>query len=111
MPAVVLDIGVVSLTGVDVSLGCSVHQARGAGRLLLAHAGALQFEAVSVLLKAEGFSLQGNSKTLEGSSHPDRDAQFAHIARSTAAALAGGQPVIYHTSRSRLRLAGRAPGH
>jgi len=49
---------------------------------------------VGALLKAEGFSLQGNSKTLEGSSHPDRDAQFAHIARSTAAALAEGQPVI-----------------
>ncbi len=48
---------------------------------------------VGALLKAEGFSLQGNSKTLEGSSHPDRDAQFAHIARSTAAALAEGQPV------------------
>ncbi len=49
---------------------------------------------VGALLKGEGFSLQGNSKTLEGSNHPDRDAQFAHIARSTAAALAGGQPVI-----------------
>ncbi len=49
---------------------------------------------VGTLLKAEGFSLQGNSKTLEGSSHPDRDAQFAHIAQSTSAALAGGQPVI-----------------
>ncbi len=49
---------------------------------------------VGTLLKAEGFSLQANRKTLEGSSHPDRDAQFAHIARSTAAALAGGQPVV-----------------
>ncbi len=49
---------------------------------------------VGTLLKAEGFSLQANCKTLEGSSHPDRDAQFGHIARSTAAALAGGQPVI-----------------
>ena len=49
---------------------------------------------VGALLKGEGFSLQANSKTLESSSHPDRDAQFAHIARSTAAALAGGQPVI-----------------
>ncbi len=49
---------------------------------------------VGALRKGEGFSLQGNSKTLEGSSHPDRDAQFAHIARSTAAALAEGQPVI-----------------
>jgi len=49
---------------------------------------------VGALLRDEGFSLQANSKTLEGSSHPDRDAQFAHIARSTSAALAGGQPVI-----------------
>ena len=49
---------------------------------------------VSALLRGEGFSLQANQKTLEGSSHPDRDAQFAHIARSTAAALAAGQPVI-----------------
>ena len=49
---------------------------------------------VGVLLKAEGFSLQANQKTLEGGGHPDRDAQFAHIARSTAAALAGGEPVI-----------------
>ncbi len=49
---------------------------------------------VGTLLKAEGFSLQANRRTLEGSSHPDRDAQFAHIARSTAAALAEGQPVI-----------------
>ncbi len=39
---------------------------------------------VGALLKGEGFSLQANSKTLEGSSHPDRDAQFAHIARSTS---------------------------
>ncbi len=37
---------------------------------------------------------QLNRKTLEGSSHPDRDAQFAHIARSAAAALADGQPVV-----------------
>jgi len=49
---------------------------------------------VGTLLKAEGFSLQANRKTLEGSSHPDRDAQFGHIARSTAAALAAGEPVI-----------------
>jgi hypothetical protein len=49
---------------------------------------------VGTLLKAEGFSLQANRKTLEGSGHPDRDAQFGHIARSTAAALAGGQPVV-----------------
>jgi Rhodopirellula transposase DDE domain len=26
-----------------------------------------------------GYSLQANRKTLEGASHPDRDAQFHHI--------------------------------
>ena len=49
---------------------------------------------VGALLRAEGFSLQANQKTLEGSSHPDRDAQFAHIAQGVSQALAGGQPVI-----------------
>ncbi len=49
---------------------------------------------VGVLLRGEGFSLQANQKTLEGSSHPDRDAQFAHIGRDVSAALAAGQPVI-----------------
>ena len=49
---------------------------------------------VGTLLKGEGFSLQANRKTLEGSSHPDRDAQFGHISQSVSHALAGGQPVI-----------------
>src|SRR5271157_3205370 len=30
---------------------------------------------VGVLLAEQGYSLQGNKKTLEGSAHPDRDAQ------------------------------------
>ncbi len=33
-------------------------------------------------------------KTLEGRQHPDRDAQFAHINTSVAAALAARQPAI-----------------
>src|SRR5215204_5533417 len=40
------------------------------------------------------YSLQANAKTREGGTHPDRDAQFAHIAITTTAALAGGEPVI-----------------
>src|SRR4051794_20970463 len=40
------------------------------------------------------YSLQANAKTREGGTHPDRDAQFAHIAATTAAALAAGEPVI-----------------
>jgi hypothetical protein len=34
---------------------------------------------VAVLLKQAGYSLQANAKTREGTSHPDRDAQFRHI--------------------------------
>ena len=46
------------------------------------------------LLKSQGFRLQANQKTREGSQHPDRDAQFQHINESVKAALADGQPVI-----------------
>jgi hypothetical protein len=35
--------------------------------------------AVGRLLRENGFSLQGTAKTLEGSEHPDRDAQFTYI--------------------------------
>jgi len=36
---------------------------------------------VAELLHELGYSLQANAKTLEGSSHPDRNAQFEHIHR------------------------------
>jgi len=49
VPAVVLDVGVVSLTGLGVSPGCCVRQVRGAGRLLFAQAGAFEFEAVGTV--------------------------------------------------------------
>jgi hypothetical protein len=49
---------------------------------------------VGELLKGLGFSLQGNRKTKEGGSHPDRDAQFAYINAQVSAALADDQPAI-----------------
>jgi hypothetical protein len=49
---------------------------------------------VAELLNRAGYSLQGNRKTKEGDSHPDRDAQFAHINIQVATALAEQQPVI-----------------
>ena len=49
---------------------------------------------VGELLAQEKFSLQANRKTREGSEHPDRDAQFAHINASVTAALTARQPVI-----------------
>jgi hypothetical protein len=50
--------------------------------------------AVARLLAAQGFSLQGNSKTAEGARHPDRDAQFRHINERAKEFLAAGDPVI-----------------
>jgi len=45
-------------------------------------------------LRQLGFSLQANSKTREGSSHVDRDAQFQYISDQAKAFLAAGEPVI-----------------
>jgi Rhodopirellula transposase DDE domain len=49
---------------------------------------------VQRLLHEAGYSLQANSKTLEGAAHPDRDAQFRHIHDTAAAFLAAGAPVV-----------------
>ena len=49
---------------------------------------------VAELLNDAGYSLQGNRKTTEGDSHPDRDAQFGYINSQVTAALAEQQPVI-----------------
>jgi DDE family transposase len=49
---------------------------------------------VADLLRALDYSLQGTRKVREGQSHPDRDAQFAHINAQAAAFQAAGQPVI-----------------
>ncbi len=45
-------------------------------------------------LKAQQFSLQANRKTREGTSHPDRDAQFAHINEQVLRFQRRRQPVI-----------------
>ena len=51
-------------------------------------------QLVAELLQAAGYRLQANRKTREGGDHPDRDAQFAHIAAKSAEYLAKGEPVI-----------------
>jgi Rhodopirellula transposase DDE domain len=53
------------------------------------------------LLKAIGYSLQANQKTREGAQHPDRDAQFEHINRTVAEAIAAGEPAISIDSKKR----------
>jgi transposase len=49
---------------------------------------------VAELLHELGYSLQANRKTIEGTSHPDRNAQFAFINTKVQAALRAGEPVI-----------------
>ncbi len=51
-------------------------------------------QKVAELLADLGYSLQGNRKTLEGGKHPDRNAQFEHIARRTKTFLRACQPAI-----------------
>src|SRR5260370_4990154 len=49
---------------------------------------------VARLLREAGYSLQGNRKTREGGSHPDRNAQFEFINKRVKAFQRRGQPVI-----------------
>jgi len=51
-------------------------------------------DTVGDLLRDEGFSLQGNAKTLEGQRHPDRDAQFRYINEQVKAHQDTADPVI-----------------
>jgi hypothetical protein len=49
---------------------------------------------VAELLHDMGYSLQANQKTLEGSDHPDRNAQFAHLGGAVQQQLWAGEPVV-----------------
>ena len=49
---------------------------------------------IAGILRKMGYSLQANRKTLEGSGHEDRDAQFQHISSKALAFMNDGQPVI-----------------
>ncbi|MGH9720144.1 MAG: ISAzo13 family transposase [Bryobacteraceae bacterium] len=55
---------------------------------------AVSHTLVAELLRAKEYSLQANSKTIEGASHPDRNAQFEYISDKVKRYLRSGQPVI-----------------
>ncbi len=52
------------------------------------------YRLVARLLHGLGYSLQANRKTREGSSHPDRNAQFEHLNGKIQSFQRRGQPVI-----------------
>ena len=51
-------------------------------------------DAVLRVLHRQGYSTQGNSMTIEGRRHPDRDGQFRYIAGTAGEFLAAGDPVV-----------------
>jgi transposase len=54
----------------------------------------ISHQLVARMLHDLGYSLQANSKTLEGTDHPDRNAQFEYLNRKVKRQLQRHQPVI-----------------
>ena len=54
----------------------------------------IQKSALAELLHELGFSLRANKKNIEGTSHPDRDAQFQHLKEQCQAFEQQGNPII-----------------
>jgi len=54
----------------------------------------VSYRIVAELLHELGYSLQANRKVLEGTNHPDRNAQFEHLNAAVQLQLSLGQPVI-----------------
>jgi hypothetical protein len=67
---------------------------RHLSRELTAQGHPISHTRVGQLLEAQGFSLQANQKTREGTSHPDRNAQFEHLNTQVKKQLAAGEPAI-----------------
>ena len=51
-------------------------------------------DAVLRVLHRQGYSTQGNSMTIEGKRHPDRDGQFRYVNERAREFMAAGDPVI-----------------
>ena len=62
---------------------------------------AVSKKLVDPLLRELGHSCQANRKTQEGTNHPDRDAQFAHLNTAVQAAMAAGEPAISVDSKTK----------
>ncbi len=67
-------------------------------------------DTVRPLLTEAGYSLQGNAKVLEGSQHPDRNAQFAYISQQVAAQIAAGEPAVSVDTKKKEKVGAFANG-
>ena len=63
-------------------------------KALAAKGHSIRKSALAEVLHAQGFALRANKKTIEGKSHVDRDAQFAHINGTCKAFEQQGAPII-----------------
>jgi len=76
------------------TLRWTCHSTRELAKQLQAQGFRIGSTKVGELLRAQGYSLQANRKTVEGKQHPDRDAQFQHIAARMKAFRQTGHPAI-----------------
>jgi Rhodopirellula transposase DDE domain len=67
-------------------------------------------DTVGDLLREQGFSLQGNSRTIEGARHPDRDAQFRYINGQAKDHQGTGDPVISVDAKKKEQVGNYAHG-
>jgi hypothetical protein len=65
-----------------------------AAELFALHGIRVSAKTVGKLLKDHGYSLQAPNKSVEGTQHPDRNAQFEHINAKAKDCLERGVPVI-----------------
>ncbi len=65
---------------------------------------------IAAILRSLGYSLQGNRKTREGADHPDRNAQFEHIARRVRACQRAGRPAVSVDTKKKEVLGNKANG-
>jgi hypothetical protein len=65
---------------------------------------------VAEILHGLGYSLQANAKTIEGTQHPDRDAQFRYINTTAKSRLRAGLPVLSVDTKKK-ELVGEVPGY
>ena len=65
-----------------------------AAELFAQHGIRISDKTVAKLLREHGYSLQAPNKSVEGTQHPDRDAQFEHINAKAQNCIERGIPVI-----------------
>jgi hypothetical protein len=65
-----------------------------ADELFAKHGIKISHKTVAKLLRDHGYSLQAPNKSVEGTQHPDRNAQFEHINKTAESCIAQGIPVV-----------------